>query len=52
MKKNVMLLLAVIVCSLLLQSCFCEHDFYGPGPYVYRRHVPPPPPPHRHVYVW
>ena len=51
--KKMILLLAVILGSLLMQSCFCEHDFWGPGPVVYGHPAsPPPPPPHRHVFVW
>ncbi|MBQ0046725.1 MAG: hypothetical protein KBT33_04325 [Prevotellaceae bacterium] len=28
--KKFILLLSVILGSLLFQSCFCEHDFFGP----------------------
>ena len=51
--KKMILILSVILGSLLFQSCFCEHDFFGPGydhPYG---PPPPPPPPHRHYhYGW
>ncbi|MBQ3925655.1 MAG: hypothetical protein IKN44_05260 [Bacteroidaceae bacterium] len=49
MKKFIIILLTAIFGSLLMQSCFCEHDFFGPD-YGYGY---PPPPPHRyHVVVW
>jgi len=28
--KKIILLLTVILGSLVLQSCFCEHDLFGP----------------------
>ena len=50
--KKMIFLLAVILGSLLMQSCICEHDFWGPGVVYGHPAPPPPPPPHRHVYVW
>ncbi|MBQ6964662.1 MAG: hypothetical protein IJP82_03095 [Bacteroidaceae bacterium] len=50
--KKIIFILSVIIGSLMFQSCFCEHDFYGPGYGHYHGYgAPPPPPPHRH-YAW
>ena len=53
MKKFIIIIITAIIGSLLMQSCFCEHDFFGPD-YIGYGYPPPPPPPHRvhHVVVW
>lgn len=57
MKKFIIIIITAIIGSLLMQSCFCEHDLFGPDYIGYGYSTPPPPPPHRvhhvhHVVVW
>ncbi|MBQ7142618.1 MAG: hypothetical protein IJR84_06135 [Bacteroidaceae bacterium] len=51
--KKLILFLAVIIGSLLMQSCICDYCLFGPDYGYGAPPPPPPPPPHRaRIIVW